>query len=365
MSKILLLIPALNAGGAERVMVTLANEWSKDNDVTLMVFNDGTCFYSLSDKVNVKPMNLMPAGSGVHRILSIPSIEIKRFKRIKEEILTGNYDFTLSFCYTTNLMASLVASKHKEKKIYVSERNDPYGYSSMLTLAINSLYRRCTIVICQNKMVKEYFTNQGFNNELIVLSNPVNFDDIPDERPDIPERAIITVGRLIDQKNQKLLIEAFGRIQDKYSDYIVRIYGQGPLENELKEQIKKAGLSERVILMGTVKRVMYEVNKGSIFVLPSNFEGFPNVLIEAMATGMPVISSDFKTGVAKELISNGKNGYLFEVGNVEQLAEAMEKMILREAEYKEIGQQNKAIATEYEQSVIAQKWMTALVNWVE
>lgn len=362
MSRILLLIPALNAGGAERVMVTLANEWSKDNDVTLMVFNDGSCFYSLSDRVHVKPMNLMPAGDGILRILSIPSIERKRYITIKKEILTGGYDFTLSFCYTTNLMASLVASKHKEKTIIVSERNDPSEYSGKIRFLINKLYRKCSIVVCQNSMVRDYFQVRGFKNKLLVLPNPVNFADIPTERPYNIEKSIVTVGRLIDQKNHALLIDAFADISNEYPDYTLKIYGIGPLELFLKDKIKRYNLEDKIFLMGTQKRVMFEVNKSSIFVLPSNFEGFPNVLIEAMATGMPVISSDFKTGIARELINDGVNGYLFPVGDKNNLILCIRKMLQDSENHEYMGAKNRLLAEQYKDEIIADRWLKVLYS---
>lgn len=357
MKQILLLIPALNAGGAERVMVTLANEWSKDNDVTIMVFNDGKCFYELSNKVHIRAMNLMPKTKGIKRLLSIPSIEIERLKCIYSEIKRGKYDFTLSFCYTTNMFAALSASIIKNKKIIVSERNDPYGYSKLIRFLINRLYRKCHTVVCQNQMVKDYFVAKKFKNNLVILPNPVNFSDIPDKRPTEIEKSIVTVGRLIEQKNHKLLIDAFSELVQEYPDYSLKIYGIGPLENEIQGFIEEKKLQNKVFLMGIKKRVMYEVSKSSIFVLPSNFEGFPNVLIEAMATGMPVISSDFKTGVARELILSEENGYLFNVGDKGQLIDCLRRMLERSEEFTTIGNNNKKIAKQYKDDIIAVRWL--------
>lgn len=360
MKKILLLIPALNAGGAERVMVTLANEWSKTEEVSLIVFNDGKCFYNLDQSVQLLPMQLMPPQNKILRMLSIPIIEIKRFVRIFKEIHQGNYDFTLSFCYTTNIFVTVVAMFLKKEKIFISERNDPYEYPIWLRMIINKFYNHSSMIICQNQVVEEYFYNQKFKNSLCVLPNPVNFNDIPYGRPENVMKEFVNVGRLIEQKNHRLLIEAFYEVNMQYPDWILRIYGIGPLETELKNLINLRGIQDKVHLMGVIPKVMFKVNESSIFVLSSNFEGFPNVLIEAMATGLPVVSTNFKTGIAAELIKTENNGYLVSVGNKAELIMAMKNMIARFEDFDEMGRNNKEIASAYKDSIVAEKWLMKL-----
>ena len=357
MKKILLLIPALNAGGAERVMVTLANEWCKIADVTIMVFNDGKCFYNLEKAVQIKAMNIVLAKRGLRRKLAIPLAELKRLYKILSDIKSGGYDFILSFCYSTNVLASIASMILKKENIIISERNDPYRYSKCMKKTVDFFYKRCKVIVCQNTVVKNYFRSRNFNNKLLVLPNPVCFSDIPKQRPEKTKRCIISVGRLIEQKNQKLLIEAFDEIKDEFPEYSLKICGIGPLEDILKTLIIEKNLENRVFLIGTKKRAMYEVNNNDIFALTSDYEGFPNVLVEAMATGMPVISSDFKTGVARELITNKVNGYLFEVGNREQLVNCMRELINRRSEFYEIGRKNRKIAERYREDIIAEDWM--------
>lgn len=357
MKKVLLLIPALNAGGAERVMVTLANNWANDNDVTIMVFSNGECFYELSKKVRVIGMNIFPSKGKIARLFTIPFVELKRYKKVYNEIKNTDYDFILSFCCTTNFIVSIISKVQKNKNIIISERNDPNKYSKLISFLINKLYKWPKCIICQNITVKEFFLNCGFKNKLVVLPNPVNFDDIPANRPALINKEIVTVGRLVPQKNQSLLIDAFNEIKNDFPEYILKIYGIGPLEYRLKSQIATNNLENRVFLMGTQKKIMHYINKGTVFVLPSNFEGFPNVLIEAMGTGLPVISSDFQTGVAKELIKDENNGYIFEVGNKNELVDCLRKMLKREKEFIEIGKNNRKIAFEYNAENISNKWM--------
>ncbi len=362
MKRILFLIPALNAGGAERVMVTLANEWVKENEVTIMVFNDGDCFYEINRNVTIKPMRRMPAKDGIKRYCEIPIIEIQRFKNIYEEILCGDYDLILSFCYTTNLMVSLVSAISNKKNIVISERNDIYQYSKWLRKLINYFYKRNVAIICQNDVVRQYFIEKKFKCELPILPNPVNFNDIPRNQRLRFNKEIVTVGRLIPQKNQMMLIEAFNEIKDDFPDYVLKIYGKGPLEQELKEIIIKLGLENRVFLMGVKKKVMYELQQSAFFVLPSSYEGFPNVLIEAMGTGLPVISSDFRTGIARELILSSDNGYVFETNNKDSLVEVLKKMLNRERDFFDIGNNNRGMAEGYKDNVIADRWLNTITE---
>lgn len=356
LKKILLLIPSLGAGGAEHVMVTLANEWSKENDVTFMVFDDGTSFYYLEPKVCVNGMNLMPRKGKLVRKLSIPIIEYKRFRYIYKEIKNGKYDFILSFCWTMNVFASLVSILQKDKTLIVSERSDPTKYSKLLQILICYLYKKNLAVVCQTGIVKEYFLKRNFHNNMLILPNPVNYTDIPTERCINFKKEIVSVGRLDEAKNHKLLIEAFNEISQKYPEYSLKIYGMGKLEKELRNQIDNLGLGNKVKLMGTKKKVMYEVNSSAIFVLASNHEGFPNALIEAMAVGMPVISSRFAT-IADDLIIEGENGYLFEVGNKNSLVDALEKMLDREDEFLDFAEKNRKVAEQFRDSDVAERWL--------
>ena len=361
MSKILFIIPALNAGGAERVMVTLANEWSKKgNDITIVIFHKTGCFYELSDNVKLVEMGLSLPTKGITRVLSIPSIEYKRYRYIYELAKREQYDYLISFTNVTNIFACLMSKKLRDSYVVISERADPKDYSPYMQFAIKKLYGKCDMVICQNSVVEHYFESLGFKNKLPVLPNPVNFTDIPTIKSTERGHVISAVGRLTNQKNHKLLIDAFSEVHKDHPEYTLRIYGVGPLETELRARIEELGLSKSIELMGTKKRVMFEIDKTEIFVLCSDFEGFPNVLIEAMATQMPVIASDFATGVARELITDGINGYLFDVGDKQGLIDALNNMIGRRNEFDGIGRFNRDIAMRYKDDVIAQQWLNVI-----
>lgn len=359
MKKILLVIPALNAGGAERVMVTLANEWVKSNKVDLLLFDEGESFYKIDKSVNIIGLNLKLPKDGILRIIKLPFVEIKRLLNISRIVSNGNYDFVLSFTFMANMFCSIISKWKGKKNIFVSERNDPTRYKRVIQILITCVYRWSKAVICQNEYVKNYYNKHGFDN-LIVLENPVLLHDIPLNLPTVRRHIIVNVGRLTKQKNQEILIDSFEVIKDEFKDYQLYIYGKGELKQELTQLIKSKGLEDRVFLMGTRKNIMKEINDMSLFVLSSDYEGFPNVLVEAMANGMPVISSNFKTGVAKKLIKSDKNGYIFEPGNKDDLIDKLRRILIREDEFNMIGEANRVIAKKYDSGEMAADWLRVI-----
>lgn len=360
--RVLLFIPALNAGGAERVMVTLANYLAKqNNEIEILTLNSDYSFYSVNGGVTVKGMNLSISSSGIKRKLDIVVKEILRRKAFIEEVNNFDADVVLSFLNTTNFIA-LSAIKHIKCPLIISERNDPSSYSRFAKLACKMLYPKASTVVCQGKKVSDYYSK--FGAKCRVIPNPLNPAAVG-KMSESYIKKIVAVGRLIEAKNHALLINAFAKIASKYPDYSVEIYGEGELEGQLNNQIEELGLSNRVKLCGTRKNIMTLVSDYCCFVLPSNYEGFPNVLLEAMASGLPVISTDFSTGIARDLISEDVNGYVISINDADALAEAIEKLILDADKNLKMRKKNVEINEVFSEDRICKKWMALLSERIE
>ncbi len=143
----------------------------------------------------------------------------------------------------------------------------------------------------------------------------------------IRTKTIVSAGRLSRAKNHALLIKAFATISDRYPDYRLVIYGDGPLRQQLEALVEDLGMADKVSLPGYTTFVREKMEQASLFVLTSDWEGMPNALIEAMALGVPCISTDCKGGGARFLINDGINGLLTPVGDMEALAASMEKVL--------------------------------------
>ena len=127
-------------------------------------------------------------------------------------------------------------------------------------------------------------------------------------------------------KNHKMLIEAFSIFEKRFPMYTLHFYGKGPLEADLKNYAIKLGVLNKIVFHGFTNRVDEKIRHSGMFVLSSNYEGISNSMIEALALGLPVISTDCPIGGSKMYIEDGVNGLLVPVGNCEKLAEAMGKI---------------------------------------
>jgi glycosyltransferase involved in cell wall biosynthesis len=201
-------------------------------------------------------------------------------------------------------------------KHIISERNDPahFGGSTITRIVSRLLMRKANGFVFQTKDAQAFYGGEIAKHS-VIIPNPLFIgDDYPDtqyvgER----EETIVTTGRLNKQKNHPLLIRAFKRIAVEFPEYKLIIYGEGPERQNDEALISELGLQERVLLPGTINDVPAKIYKSSLYVLSSDFEGMPNALMEAMALGLPCISTDCPCGGPRELIYKGYIGMLVPV----------------------------------------------------
>ena len=160
------------------------------------------------------------------------------------------------------------------------------------------------------------------------------------------------------KKNHELLIKAFSKIAYKYNNINLKIYGEGPLHSNLQKLIESLRLSGRVYLMGTVDNIQDVMKDAGMFVLSSDFEGLPNALMEAMAIGLPVISTDCPCGGPNMLIKNYENGLLVKPGDENELSNAMEYIIKNQNDADKMGLKAKKTAEMYKPEKIFNDWST-------
>ena len=351
--KILFFVPALNSGGAERVVATIANALSDEGDtIEILTLNTEQSFYSINKEIKIVGMNEVITTSGIKRKLSIPFVEYSRMQKYVKEVKSFNPDVVISFLYTTNVL-SILAKRRVNVPLIISERSDPSQYGRMQQSICKTLYPKSDRIVCQGKIVARFY--ELCKGKCTIIPNPINQKSVGSFKKEKKHR-VVTVGRLISAKNHKLLIDAFYQIKDKYPDYTLEIYGEGGLKDSLQKQINSLGLNNRVFLMGSKQNVIAELSDAACFVLSSTYEGFPNVLIEAMATGLPVISTDFPSGIAQELITDSENGFLIETENKDQLIEALDKMLSDNKLQITFGEKNLGVIEKYSEENIANRW---------
>ena len=342
--RIAFLIGGMARGGAERVISLLANNYAKKGwRVDILLLLEDRQDYELNSGVNI----IAFTGRKGPRILRVPYWLTK----IRAYLLKYKPDRVVAFVARINIL-TLLACFRMRKKIIISERNDPRfdGRGFMVKAATYLLYPLSRVVVFQTRTAQRCFP-KAVRRKSVIITNPVYVPDIFEEKK---EKRIITVGRLCEQKNHKLLLEAFSSVVLECPDYSLHIFGGGGLRSLLEKKIIEMRLSDKVFLEGEVANIHERVAEGELFVLSSNYEGLSNALMEAMALGLPCISTD--CAGCRELIDHGVNGLIVPVGDAEGLATAMIRVLkdknLSEALGKNAGESSKETSFE----VVMKSW---------
>jgi len=264
--------------------------------------------------------------------------KLARIVRLRRIIKNELPDIAMSFLANNYLIVSTIFPKRLNLKLIISERNT-ISYTLRFSkfrivkkIISKILYRKADTIVAISKGVKEDLikTLKLPQEKVKVIYNPLDIDKIKRmakeeiNHPWLVNKeypVIINVGRLIYQKGQDILLKAFKIVNEKIESRLI-VLGEGPLLNELKNLTKQLNIEDKVDFVGFQKNPFSFISKSDVFVLSSRWEGFPNVLIEAMACGVPVISTDCPSG-PNEIIENGKNGILVKVDDVYGLAEAI------------------------------------------
>ena len=320
--KIVLVIPSLLPGGAERVVSILSQNWvNKKFDVEIVLLTKTNKFYNLDPRIKITEFDYKINLKGIRKIFSL----IKLAFKFRKHLSSSRPDFVLSFMNKYNVF-TLIALKGLGIKTIVSERDSPTEVLPKITEFLRKrTYKYANGIICQSELSKKYIIERTGNKNVISLANPIYRNKkFKSRNIDNKKNIIINVGRLVPKKGQKYLIEAFSKLNNK--KWELYFIGDGPLKSELVELAKSLEIDDRVKFIGFIKDFEHWFSKSKIFAFTSVLEGYPNALAEAMVNGMACVSFDCDTG-PRDIIQDGTNGFLIEVGNVSQLTEKIESLI--------------------------------------
>lgn len=348
--KLLFYINAIHDGGAERVISNLASVFSTHGYQVILV----TSFCAKWEYV---------LDSNVRR-LSLEETEIKQsfFKRNVSRILKlrsicreEKPDLVISFMGEPTFRA-LLATKGLPIKNIISVRSDPnIEYAGLIREFLGKhLLPTADGCVFQTEEAKMWFPKKLQKKSKIIF-NPIGEEFYQMQHRPVLGR-IVSCGRLEEQKNHSMLIKVFAGLAVKHSEIHLWIYGGGSLRRKLQKQIRKAGMENRICFKGVTDNVPKALSEASIFVLPSIFEGMPNALMEALAVGVPCISTDCPCGGPRMLIDSGENGILVKNNDMAALAEAMERLLNNPAAAAALGARAKERALEYRQEKVFGEW---------
>lgn len=356
--KVIFVVSALHGGGAERVIATLANTFSRCKDEVIILMTAGNeQVYEIESDVEI-----ISLGSASHGKL------ITRVKRLflMRRFFKEHSDYRIvSFSTTINIF-TILASFGLGMKVIVSERNDPNQCD--FKVLRNFVYGFGDSFVFQTEDAKKCFSKR-IQSKSCVIPNPLPkelpecftedaiFENgISEEAKKKREKKIAAVGRLEKQKNHLLLLEAFAGFHERYPEYELHIFGKGCLEGFLKDKAETMEINDKVVFEGFCSDVLKKIRTYSMYVLSSDYEGISNSLMEAMALGLPCISTDCPIGGSAMCIQNGVNGLLVPVGEKKPLQQAMEKVAADQKKAAEMGEKASGIRETFAEEKIAEMW---------
>ena len=311
--RIAILASGLGAGGAEQVIAQLSHHWcAAGHAVEVIAF----------DRPEDPVFHHLPAAATLHRLGGSSGFAgmAGRVAALRRVLRDRRPQVIVSFLTKNNLIAAL-ATIGTRTRLVCAERNNPerQGAHPLWNLLLRLLYRRADAIVCQTEAVRRCFP-AAVQGKLVTIANPVPPPDVARSAAEV--KRICAVGRLTHQKGFDLLIAAFASATSGAPDWRLDIWGEGPEREALHALIRDQGLAGRISLRGLSPRPRAWVAEAGIFVLSSRYEGFPNVLGEAMAAGLPVIAADCDFGPA-DMVEHGRSGLLVQGEDPAALARAM------------------------------------------
>jgi glycosyltransferase involved in cell wall biosynthesis len=358
--RLIFVISSLGGGGAERVISLMANDFAaRGREVTLVTLagkNEASA-YPLHPAVKRGYLNALGKSRNA---LADNFDRIRKLRRIFRE---SRSDAIISFMESTNIL-TLLAAMGLGRRVLISDRIDPssYSYGRIWRLLRNLVYPLADKVVVQTKAAVTHYPRY-LAGRMVVIANPLQPRAGSHEKKASGAVFICGMGRLTRQKGFDVLLRALQRVVKKHPSVHLKIWGEGEERESLKILRDSLGLTDYVEFPGFTDDAAGALEEADIFVLSSYFEGFPNVLLEAMQAGAAVISTDCPNGPA-EIITPGEDGLQVPPGDAHALAEALEKLIHNEAERCRLAANaRKSVSRFYMGNIMAQ-WETLLADQI-
>ena len=350
MMNIIFIVASMAGGGAERVISILANYLADEgNKITIIMTAGDQVDYQLKTQIKVLSTGGVTGGSMKKRI--------DRIKRLRTLLKEDKQAAVISFGLGSNFYTA-AAHLGLKNALIISERNDP--------AACPHPHLRNLVFRCADKLV--FQTEEAvrcfplrLQKKGIVIPNPI----VKNIRPVYTgerKKKIVAVGRLETQKNYPLLLKAFYIFHKQYPDYTLHIFGRGYLQKELMNMTQDMDIYKFVVFEGFCLNVHDRIADAAMYVLPSDYEGISNALLEAMALGLPVISTDCPIGGSKLCIQNEINGLLVPVNDEEKLAQAMCRLASDAKWADRLGSEAVAVRERFSEEAIVERWKGMLLQ---
>lgn len=362
--RIVLVINGIYSGGGGRVMTWLAHELAeRGHEVVLVVqARPSTDFYQVDPRVRVVRCGVLPSRVRRFTLLADAALawSVRRVAR------RHRADVVVSFIRQVNL-AVLAGLFGTDVRVVVSERSHPFAYVDLgrwRRWLRPRLYRRAAaVVVLSGEIAGRARTDWRLDN-VSVIANPAHPAHAVLPMID-RQRVVLCVGRLNELKGHRMLVEAWARSVARERGWTLRLVGDGSLRPSLSALVTELGVAGSVVMPGSTRDVESEYRQASVFVLPSTVEGFPNALIEAMASGCACVATDCP-GATGDILRDGGAGVLVPVGDSVALARVLDRLTSDDASER-VRLSGAAIARvgDFRPEVVAERWLSVIASAVQ
>ena len=351
-----------NSGGMERVLSVCANSLCQDLDVSIVtLYQKGRpTYFPLDNRIHCYDLGL--EGVANRTLLK---------ERLTEFLMSHHFDIVITMGGMD--MYYLHSIKDGSKKIAWFHFAHNIAYTAWLGDS-PSLFRKAKGYLLHVKRImharryekivtisnSDYQAWEKYTHKAILIYNPVTIN--PPTLSNLSSKRIISVGRLDYQKGFDYLIDTWKNVSRRHPDWVLNIYGEGPLRKQLQEQIDRLGMSKSITLCGSTPDISEKYAQHSIYVMSSRTEALGLVLLEASSCRLPLIAFNCPSG-PKDIIENGKNGLLVErVGDIQGMADAICTLIENEALRNEMGEKAFQMVERFSIQNIKKEWMEVLAG---
>ena len=364
--RLLLSINSLSTGGAERVMAKLADHLDTKHDVTVV-----TQVATGNDQYPTKAKRLsLDAGSVSAHAWQALINNLTRWYRLRKVIQNIQPDCVITFMPTANILA-LLATLGSNRPVVVSERvHPPFNFLSPVRSWLQrKLYPHASRVVVLAEDSAAWFRTNYNLQRLAVIPNSISLplpcnESILDPDSLLPNRKLVlAVGRLVDQKQHDIVLRAFAQTAHE-PDWHLVIVGEGPNEQALNELAADLGVANRFTLVPRVGNIQAWYERAEIYISASQYEGFPNALLEAMACQCAAVVFDCPTGPA-DIIQHGENGLLIPLNDVAQLQLALISLMQDSASKKRLANNARDVVNQFSDSRFFTSWEEAIAAAVK